>query len=519
MIRFAFTFFLLLLVGCQTAGQGLKPVTSGKQFWTKTAKLFHPLMPDSSKDCNKAGSTELEGRFALNHSQSDVLPITHVSNSLYKPGSIFPSPLLDIQGQDKNVITVESSASMASTNPLQIQSGDSEALQGLLREIAVVPVGKRKVDDAKMTELIDSFRNDMMDSEVEDESLALLRKRILPESKSSAPLPSAELAETKHSHQKYEVIYDGDFEDEPIRPPSLKRRLPNVDNAVIAQNTAAVPTPTYPNLTQLPNAVPGVAQASYQTLYPPNPAMSGYGAGDWQAPTRLAIEQLRYAIEQTPNGRTVSNEMRLRMLEMLLGNKAEAAKPMQSADKTVNEFIGNQVLGFAALLDDTAPDNRGKYISAAYRFNEGLQGLQVLCPILLKNVMFVKDWLEYGQFLPHPTQEFYPGESFTVYLEIENLVVSRSKAAEGFEFGVAVKYEIWDSNAKVVANRDIGRSMGSTLSRKRDFCLGVPDTLPTNLSPGQYNLRISVTDLNDASMRYAEEQIPFRVVPSQGTDL
>ena len=518
MIRFAFTFFLLTLVGCQVASQSPKPATSGKQFWGKTAKIFKPLMPDTSKDCKESGSIEHEGRFALNRSHSDILPINHTSNSLYKPGSIFPSLLLDVQGQDKNVVTVEPSASMALTNPLQIQSGDSESLQGLLREIAIVPVGKRKVDDAKLTELLDSFRNDMMDSEVEDESLALLRKRILPESKSSAPLPSAELAESKRSNKKYEVPYGDDFEDEPIRQPAMKRKLPNLDEEVVAQNTAATPTPVYPSLTQLPNAAPGVTQASYQTLYPPNPAVTGYGAGDWQAPTRLAIEQLRYAIEQTPNGRTVANEMRLRMLEMLLGNKSEAARPMQSADKTVNEFMGNQVLGFAALLDETAPDSRGKYISAAYRFNEGLLGLQVLCPVLLKNVTFVKDWVEYGQFLPHPTREFYPGESFTVYLEIENLVVNRSKAAEGYEFGAAVKYEIWDSNAKVVANRDIGKSTGSTLSRKRDFCLGFPDTLPTNLSPGQYNLRISVTDLNDDAMRYAEEQIPFRVVPSQGTE-
>ena len=514
MIRFAFTFFLLLLVvGCQTAGQGLKPITSGKQFWNRTSQFFQPLMPDTNKDCNESGSTALAGRFALNHSHSDILPISHTSNSLYKPGSIFPSHLLDFQ--EKNTVTVEPSASIASTNPLQIQSGDSEAFQSLLREIAVVPSSKRKIDEAKITELLNSFRNDMMDSELEDESLALLRKRILPESKLVAPSPSAELADSKRSNRRNEWTEDGEFDDEPIRQPAPKRRLPNVDDAVIAQNTAAVPAPVYPSLTQLPGAASGVTQASYQTLYPPNPTMVGHGAGDWQAPTRLAIEQLRYAIEQTPNGRTVSNEMRLRLLEMLLGNKAEAAKPMQSADQTVNKFMGNQVLGFAALLDDTALDSRGKYTSAAYRFNEGLQGLQTLCPVTLKNVMFVKDWAEYGKFLPHPTQEFYPGESFIVYLEIENLVVYRSKAAEGFEFGVAVKYEIWDSNAKVVANRDIGKSMDSTLSRKRDFCLGIPDTLPTNLSPGQYNLRISVTDLNDDSMRYAEEQIPFRVVPSQ----
>jgi hypothetical protein len=214
----------------------------------------------------------------------------------------------------------------------------------------------------------------------------------------------------------------------------------------------------------------------------------------------------------------MSNEMRLRMLEMLLGNKAEAAKPIPSENKTVNEFMGNQVLGFATLLDDTASDRRSQFDIAAYRFNEALWGLQTLCPLKLKKVMFVKDWVEYGKFIPHPTQEFYPGEHFILYLEMDNLVVRRTATADGFVSGVAINYEIRDSNAKVVARRDIGKSADSTLSRKRDFAVAFPDEFPAHLPPGQYKLRISVTDLNDDTMPVADETIEFKVLPSQEAD-
>ena len=518
MIRHAFTFLLLLsIAGCRTAGHDSQSATFGNQLRDKTAQILQPLMPDMGKNCGESDSTTFAGTLAPNHSHSSIVPVSHSSNSLYKPGSIVPAPILALREQDTNTISVETAANVASTysNPLQIQAGDSEAFQSLLREIAVVPTSKRKVDDARLSELLTSFRSETMDTDLEDEYLALLKKRILPEAKSSAPIPNVELAETKRPSRKYEVAYDEEIDDEPIQAP--KRKLPNLDETAIAQK-ATETAPVYPNLTQIPSASPGVIQASYQTLYPPTPAIAGYGAGDWQAPTRLAIEQLRYAIEQTPNGRTVSNEMRLRLLEMLLGNKTEAAKPMLTADKTVNEFMGNQVLGFAALLDDTAPDRRGKYISAAYRFNEGLLGLQTLCPVKLKNVVFVKEWFGYGQFVPHATQEFYPGETFSIYMEVENPVVRRAVADEGFEINAALSYEIRDANAKIIVSQDAGKPGERTLSRKRDYYLVISNTLPANLPPGQYRLRVSLTDLNDDAMQYAEETISFRVVPSQVTE-
>ena len=530
MTRFAFTSLLILLIaGCQTAGRRPQstfvahtPAPSAKQFWNKTAKFLHPLMPDTGKR-----NADAESQLANNRPHSDILPINHSAHSLYKAGSIFPS--LALQEPDECVAAV--TAETITSNPLKIQSGDSEAFQGLLREIAIVPSEKLRVEHEKLTEMLTTFRDEIMDSEFEYDYLALLRKQILPESvspKSSAPIPHTELAETKRpvTKREFPVVYDGDEEefDDLLPQPAPKRALPNRESAVIAQSTATLPTPVYPPLTQLPAAPPEAVQVNYQAPYaqnaaPHNIATTGYGAGDWQTLARATVEQLRYAIEQTPNGRTVSNEIRLRMLEMLLGNQSEAARPIKSADDTVNRFMGNQVLGFAALLDDTASDTRNKYNSAAYRFTEGLAELQNLCPIKLKNVMFVKDWLEYGKYFPHPNSEFYPGEAFIVYMEIENPVVRRDAVAKGYEICVSLSYEIRDANAKVVVKKEIGTLPEMTLSRKRDFALAigtgpVPTMLPSSLPPGQYYLRINMIDMNDSSMQYAEEQIPFRVVPS-----
>ena len=512
MTRFAFTLLLLLaVVGCQTAAHSPQPTARSKQF---LARLLQPLKPDSGKH-----PAETESLFALHHPQTAILPINHTSHPLYQSSSIFPSPLL-LSHSAEHETAIHTAATRS--NPLQLQEGDSKAFQSLLREIAVVPADEWKVDDTKLAELLTSFRDDVMNSDVETEYLVLLRKRILPETESSAPLPKVDIAAAKPArrHPVFEQEFDWDEEDwdEPLERPVAKKPPPGRAEPIIAQRPAPRSEPVYPSLPQIPTASPAVTQASYNAPYVPNPATTGYGAGDWQTPTRQAIDQLRYAIAQSPPGSTMSNEMRLRTLEMLLGNRTEAARPIVSADASFNKFMANHVLGFSDLLDDTVSESRGKYGSAAYRFNEGLLELQYLCPLKLKTVKFVTDYFDFGQYMEHPTCEFHPGENFLVYMELENPTVR--PLADGFAVSVAISYEIRDTKGNIVDKQDAGSPAEKTLTRKRDYRLGLgPCKLPTSLSPGEYRLRIAVSDLNDTSVQYAEEMIPFRIAPSSGTDL
>ena len=558
MPRFAVILLLLALfaAGCQTAARGpqptvlvsaSQPATPIKKFWSRTAQFVQPLMPDRSN--RTVRSVESKEPIAADRSRPDILPISPSPHSLYTAGSIFPPPFLDFPSREALPSTADTTVADTSPaaeitpvapvtlaaetqektasatiafqkkqNPLQIQSGDSEPFKSLLREIAIMPPEKRNVDDARLAELLEAFREEVMHTDFEAEYLALLRRRILPE---AAPLPFMEFGIGRRSNnnsvRNQEPEQDNDiYYDEPIVRHAPRNTPPITEEPVTTQNSMPAAAPVYPSLVQLPGVVPATVQTSFQAHSAGTASsalnLTGHGAGDWQTPTRAAVEQLRYAIEQTPNGRTVSNEMRLRMLEMLLGNNTESVRPMRSADKTVNDFMGHQVLGFAALLDDSIRDSRSRYVNAAYRFSEGLQELQNLCPIKLKNVTFVEDWLAYGQFIPRNAQEFYPGDDFLVYMEIENPLVRR--IPDGFEVSVAISYEIRDEHANIVAREDRGKPSERSLSRKRDYALAFPGTIPTSFAPGQYQLRISVTDLNDDSMQFAEEQIPFRVAPS-----
>ena len=98
-------------------------------------------------------------------------------------------------------------------------------------------------------------------------------------------------------------------------------------------------------------------------------------------------------------------------------------------------------------------------------------------------------------------------------MELENLTVR--KLVQGFDVHVAINYEIRDANAKIIEKQETNDAGEMSINRKRDYHLGLgPCKLPASLAPGQYHLRISVSDLNDKSMQYAAEQIPFTIIPS-----
>jgi hypothetical protein len=232
---------------------------------------------------------------------------------------------------------------------------------------------------------------------------------------------------------------------------------------------------------------------------------------DWEFLVRMGADQLRNKIEQTPHGRTFANEGRLRVLEMLLGNRNEAVKPITGADKPVNEFMANQMLGFTAFFDEAGmPEQRTRNTNALFRFDESLLELRKVCPIKLKKVQFVREWDTFGCFVLR-NEDCRAGEKLELYMELENPTVRQTQ--QGYNVSASVSYEIRDRTANVLQKIDHIAVQETTPSQKRDYCIGLRVVLPEKIPPGQYHLRVSVTDTNDETMSYAEEQVPFKVIP------
>jgi hypothetical protein len=207
--------------------------------------------------------------------------------------------------------------------------------------------------------------------------------------------------------------------------------------------------------------------------------------------------------------------VKLRLLELSVGNRGEAVKPLVSAEKSVNEFWTDQMLGLATIMDETVIPNRvTRYDSALLRFESGVLALRQVCPLRLRNVQLVRNddqnYISFGNFQTR-TEDCKASEVIFIYLELENPTIKNS--SQGYTVKVSVDCEIIDSKANVIQKRSMGIVEDISTVQKRDHFIKMALDLKKNLPQGYYNLRIRVTDLNsNESQKSAEEQIPLRII-------
>jgi len=496
---------LLLLfgfIGCHTMtlDSGTTRGDAAEGLFAKTSKLFRPAHPDEPRPTPLPASLHVPSS-SLNASQL-----------LYDFG---PPDAAEEPPKPKVAAKV---ADSALEGPLKPRNDDSPKFRSLLVEIEATPPENLRISIAETEKKIAQFRDDqknhrsvwLENPQIESQYLASLREMILPsESKSKESGDHETVASRREPVRRPPPVRnesadslladddDDDFVPAPMPPPKRQKK----------ELSATAPAP-YPSVTQLEQTSPTVTkndivQAAYTAESP---------GGDWQTQARMAADLLRAKIANTPDGRSFTNEANLRLLELVLGNRQEAVRPFAQVERPINDFWSNQMLGFSTLLDEDAiPDKQNRLATASFRFDEGANELRRLCPMKLKNVQLVKDWVTFGVFLPRK-EDCQAGETVGLYLELDNPTVKRS--AMGYTVRPTIHYEIRDSASKLVSrSKDIPLEE-TTPSQKRDYCIHLTVELPKGLAHGQYLLRVSVTDMNSDNLQYAEEQLSLRVLPS-----
>lgn len=229
-------------------------------------------------------------------------------------------------------------------------------------------------------------------------------------------------------------------------------------------------------------------------------------ADDWQANVRQAAAQLR--------GRAVStqDEVRLRFLELALGNQQEAARPIDGIDTSTRAFWASEMLGLSVLLDErTFPETSSRNAASIHHLARAQNDLRHQCPLKIQQMKFVDKWYGFGSYTPL-AGDFNVGETVSLYLELENITVRESPL--GHNTRSSSSYVLIDGAGTVVSRVENITAEETSQARRRDSCLMIPVTIPKTISPGPYQLKITVTDLNHDKLQYAVEQVPLRIKSS-----
>ncbi|MDR0391138.1 MAG: hypothetical protein LBH59_04475 [Planctomycetaceae bacterium] len=353
----------------------------------------------------------------------------------------------------------------------------------------------------------------------------------------NAPLP-ADVRPTDKKKQRLSSIPSRGFESENYHDSAStqSQQLPTLPQLKTLQSSTFSQN-NFPNenrfdnkfaeskfVSYLPNQSGNVINANYSasnqnTNYPINPQQQLSNQTDnWEMQVRNAITSLRREMETSSVAKTFSNEVKLRLLELSVGNRGEAMKQFGTAEKPVNEFWTNQILGLSTIMDELViPNHTSRYDAALLRFDESTTALRQVCPLRLKNVQLIQqDNLEahyissFGNYQTR-SEECKPSEIIAIYLELENPTIKSS--SQGYTIRLSVDCEILDTNSKVVQKEENKIVEDLSTVQKHDHFIKMLVELKRKLPHGYYKLRIRVTDLNSHdSQKTAEEQIPIRIM-------
>jgi hypothetical protein len=115
----------------------------------------------------------------------------------------------------------------------------------------------------------------------------------------------------------------------------------------------------------------------------------------------------------------------------------------------------------------------------------------------------------FGKFQAVEHQGLKAGQPIFVYCELPEL--QYQEAAGGFVTRLSSKLEIVGEGDAVAWSQSLGEAEDHCQSRRRDNFANSRITIPAQLAPGGYRLRLSQTDL--VAGRTATAELPFTIVP------
>jgi len=205
----------------------------------------------------------------------------------------------------------------------------------------------------------------------------------------------------------------------------------------------------------------------------------------------LAREQ---AVEETEAGRPGLWSAR----EQLLARLTEAD---DSVWKTVLESLAEPTADIQGSLDP-GPE-------AAANPSVVAKQTPVEPELTVVSLTFCKKVEGFGNFEPVAAGTLKPGKPIGLYWEVEGLVTKSD--AKGHHTKLSSAIEVVDESGTLVWSSHLGQAEDTCRRPRRDYFVNTRLTLPDNLKPGTYQLRLKLEDIH--GKQQATDAISFSIQP------
>lgn len=231
---------------------------------------------------------------------------------------------------------------------------------------------------------------------------------------------------------------------------------------------------------------------------------------DWQTQIDTAIETMRDEVKSEPGSVAEMQEhMRLRMLLLLAGREEESLVPIPGSSPTEQDYWSNQLFALSTYLAPSRqPDTKQRAAGALVHLDAARAKLAELATLQIRNLAFVDNVEGYGLYQVHKSAKFKSGELVKLYAEIDNFRSVSTK--DGYRTTLATSYEVVDPQGRRIEGAEFPEVEEVCKSQRRDYHMRYEFSLPERIYPGEYEIRLVITDR--LSQKIGHATLPFVIV-------
>ncbi len=249
----------------------------------------------------------------------------------------------------------------------------------------------------------------------------------------------------------------------------------------------------------------------------------------WGDQLQETIRLLKNEIEQSKNS-SGEQQICLKLLQILNGEESSIELQDQEMSETEIAYWTHQLSAIRLLLgkqdgapeiDSMVPLPRQSSL-AAKELELAVSELANIAELKISECVFCNQVVGFGQYSAVST-DFVPGQQILIYCELENYSITRlpdnvNKTDVGFDESgfmaeVRGKFSILSADNRVVYQYQYPVVRDTARNRRKDFYMYFPVTLP-DLSPGEYQLQLSVEDLVGNKVASPRRPLSFRIFRS-----
>ena len=299
---------------------------------------------------------------------------------------------------------------------------------------------------------------------------------------------------------------------------SLTDRISNARINPLSTPWSRDPQPTDDKTAKPPYTPKAPADNSTVTAFNNDPIRTDPKADYWQDELRKLIslmeaEAARPPVDESPAEKQayIQRQVYLRMLYLMDAEPEKAQLPISDVQPVDQEFWTSMFWGMSNYFDvEHTGDPGTRAAQTIAQLNSASRQLQSVADLELRNVSFSPQIDGWGLYERFDRDEFEPGQEVLLYGEIRNF--SSEATATGFyRTAISSTIEIVRANEEdsLLESNDLGQTEDLCRGQRSDFYNSYRIMIPHHLSPGNYQLRLTVED--KLSNRFATQTIGFIV--------